>query len=136
MAKAPTLYVPVSVRMVTDKAIIKAGPMAELLYIRGLAFSKQNERDGELLSEDLPLFARGIPKPYEVASRLVANGLWLASGDGWVIRSWAAWNLGPDELADLRDVRKKAAKAGNHARYEHEGDVEECPICNKEKVRI
>lgn len=129
--KPPELFVPVSVRMSADRAIMIAGPMAELLYIRALAFAKVNYRHGELYAEDLPMFAHGIPKARDAANALVGAGLWDETPTGWMIRSWCKWNADSVEIAEYRETKTLAGRRGNHVRHGHPAEFEACEICQK-----
>ena len=42
------LFVPLDVEYDSDDKMIEAGPMAELLYVRGMAFAKRTGSDGNI----------------------------------------------------------------------------------------
>lgn len=104
--KAPGLYVPLDVNYVTDEGIRRAGPAAELLYIRGLTYSKRTQSDGFLPDYDMPVISVGLPQVKESIEALVDRELWLATDGGWQIRSWRRWN---EAHQDAADKRKRAA---------------------------
>ena len=47
------LFVPLDVDYADDPKIIEAGPLAELLFVRGLAFCKQQLSDGHIARSQL-----------------------------------------------------------------------------------
>ena len=58
-----SVYVPLDVEYASDDKIIEAGPMAELVYVRGLAFCKRTLNDGEITRAQLAVVAVGISSP-------------------------------------------------------------------------
>lgn len=113
-------YAPLSSRYYKDDAVAQAGPMAELLFVRGLAFCAETLKDGFISDTQLRLFVSvGIPGYRKHAERLVLLGLWEKAepglfggeGEGFVVKSWAKWNL---TLAEIQEKQRKDAerKAG------------------------
>lgn len=111
--KTPGLYVPLDVNYVTDEGIRRAGPAAELLYIRGLAYSKRTQSDGFLPDYDMPVISVGLPQVRESITALTERELWLPVDGGWQIRSWQRWNETHKEAADKR---KRAADRQRRSR--------------------
>lgn len=109
-------YAPLSAHYYKDDAIAEAGPMAELLYVRGLAFCADVLSDGFISDMQLARFVGvGIPTPRKHAERLVIVGLWeKAQQDhiaGFQVKAWAKWNLTKAQIQEKQ--RKDAArKAG------------------------
>lgn len=112
-------YAPLSAHYYKDDAIAEAGPMAELLYIRGLAFCADVLSDGFISTTQLARFVGvGIPNARKYAERLVLVGLWEkaqpdllgSEGDGYVVRAWAKWNLTKAQIQEKqkRDADRKA----------------------------
>ena len=56
----PELYVPLSVNYPRDPKVRRAGPDAELLYVRGLAHAKGARTDGVIYDFDLEVVAVGL----------------------------------------------------------------------------
>lgn len=108
-------YAPLSSRYYKDDAIAQAGPMAELLYVRGLAFCAETLKDGFISETQLRLFVSvGIPNFRKHAEQLTDLGLWEKAdrdGGGFIVKSWAKWNL---TLAEIQEKQRKDAerKAG------------------------
>jgi hypothetical protein len=126
------LYVPLDVEFASDDKIMRAGPLAELLYVRGLAFCKRTMSDGVITREQLAIVARGIGKPYWQAARLVEEGLWNATGSGWEVVTFLRRNKSKLAIETDREVRRNAAQKANHDRW-HVGDQGKpstsCPLC-------
>lgn len=130
------LYVKLSVEYPQDDEVIEAGPMAELLFIRGLCFAKRKLTDGVISHRQLPLVAAGIPKPTTHARTLTDVGLWVDQGDAWFIRDWFDWNPSRSDLAEKAEAKRRAGIIGAHNKH-HVGEGKEpsptCPICNGEE---
>lgn len=107
-------YAPLSAHYYKDDAIAEAGPMAELLYVRGLAFCADVLSDGFISDTQLMRFVGvGIPTPRKHAERLVLTGLWEKAereGAGYVVKSWARWNLTKSQIQEKqrKDAERKA----------------------------
>jgi hypothetical protein len=111
--KTPGLYVPLDVNYVTDEGIRRAGPAAELLFIRSLTYSKRTQSDGFLPDYDMPVISVGLPQVRESIGQLVEWELWLPTDGGWQIRSWQRWN---ETNSDAADKRKRAADRQRRSR--------------------
>jgi hypothetical protein len=111
--KTPGLYVPLDVNYVSDEGIRRAGAAAELLYIRGLAYSKRTQSDGFLPDYDMPVISVGLPQVRESIVALVERELWIETDGGWQIRSWRRWN---EMHGDAADKRKRAAERQRRSR--------------------
>lgn len=131
--RIPGEFVPCDVNLVSDPAIMRAGPLAELLFRRANEYAKKCDRDGEIYSLEIGIIAHGIPgKPDAHAAALVREGLWAQTADGWLIRSFLKWNLSQTEQREDREKKRLAAQLTNHKRY-HEADPQpDCPHCQKE----
>lgn len=129
MARVPGTYVPLDINYLRDPAIRKAGPDAELLYIRTLAFIKGAGTDGVLYEWDLSVVAVGLKFPEKRAAALVKNGLWEKVDDGWYVSAWVKWNMTQDELKEQREAKRAGAIKTNHNR-KHAGEPDPtCPHC-------
>ena len=58
--RIPKEFVPLDLNLPSDAAIRRAGPDAELLYIRGLIYLKRTGSDGFIPAYDLPALAVGL----------------------------------------------------------------------------
>lgn len=101
--KIPGEFVPLSVDLAADPAILEAGPDAELLYIRALQYAKRQRTDGLVPKPALPRLTLGLRRPTTLPKRLVDAGLWEVVEGGWRIRSWLRWNLSLEEQEARRE---------------------------------
>lgn len=114
----PRRYVPLDVNFSDDPAVRRAGPHAELLFVRGLQLVKRLEVDGTIDRAQLPILAAGIPgRPASHAGALVDEGLWTATAAGWEITGWLRWNPAAADLAAGRAARSAGAALTNHRRH-------------------
>lgn len=129
--RIPGEFVPCDVNLSSDPAIMRAGPMAELLFRRGNEYAKKNERDGVLYEMELPIVAFGITQPRKQADTLVRHRLWTKTDDGWIIRSFLKWNLSQEEQEAKKQANKLGAIKANHKLGRHEEPDAECPKCKE-----
>jgi len=111
-------YVPLSISYADDDAILGASPLAELLFVRGLALAGQLNSDG-YLTEAQVVYRAGRKlgsdkKIRALADELVACGVWARQDGGYDIRAWLKWNKGTEELGRERakDRDRKRAERG------------------------
>lgn len=128
MAKG--IYVPLDVNYLRDPKIRKAGPDAELLYLRGLAHAKGGSTDGHIAEFDLPVVAVGLTRIPQRVKALVANGLWEREDEGWYIAGWRKWNKTNRQLAEDKEAKRRGAEKTNHARYHVGPDGDFNPTCS------
>lgn len=107
-------YAPLSAHYYKDDDIADAGEKAELLYVRGLAFSADVLRDGFISDTQLARFVGvGMRDAKARAERLVAVGLWIRDDDegGYWVKSWSKWNQSLEEIRERqhKDAERKAA---------------------------
>lgn len=127
-ARIPGEFVPLDVNYAHDRAVRQAGPMPELLFVRGLAYARKYKTDGLIPDYDLAIAGVGIPNVTRHAATLVRADLWIATDDGWLIRSFAKWN--PVSEADRSGKQSKGGSLGNHNRWHTNGRrSDDCPFC-------
>ena len=113
------LFVKLDVDYPDNPKIISAGPMAELLYVRGLCLAKRTLSDGFIDSRQ---FARmGIPDADAHAETLVANGLWRSVKNGYRIVGWLERNNSAKRVAEIAKERAAAGSAGGKAKAANRG---------------
>jgi hypothetical protein len=105
--RLPGPYVPLHVHYPRDGDIRRAGPDAELLFLRGLAYAKAHYTDGEIPDWDLETVAIGLGRVAARVAALVDQGLWQPVEGGWRIRGWRLWNETSEQTAAKR---KRAAE--------------------------
>lgn len=135
MAKStPSMYVPLDVNYLRDPRIRRAGPDAELLYVRGLAYAKGGETDGLVYEFDLPAIAIGLRNVPGRVSALVREKAWEVRDEGWFICGWFNWNESTEALRHTKRKRAEGAAKTNHRRHVDNGApfVGSCHICTGE----
>jgi hypothetical protein len=94
--------------------LMAVGPHAELLYIRGLAWSNRNLTDGHIpytQGRRLADYAEDVEeggKPqlwHHLVDRLVNTGLWTTCEDGWQIHDYHDYQRSADEIHNHRTVQ-------------------------------
>lgn len=128
---APSVYVPLDANYLRDPRIRRAGPDAEHLYIRSLAYAKAGETDGMVYAFDLDVVAVGLNKVPNRVSALVREQAWEARDDGWFITGWFNWNDPVDKLREQKRKRAEGAAKTNHKKHTAGGHpfVGSCPVC-------
>lgn len=104
-------YAPLSAHYYKDDAIAEAGPMAELLYVRGLAFCADVLSDGYISDVQFQRFVSvGVTNAKRHAARLCEVGLWRRDEAGYWVVAWARWNLTKEQIQEKqrKDAERKA----------------------------
>jgi hypothetical protein len=126
------LYVALDVEYDSDDKMILAGPMAELLYVRGLAFCKRTMSNGNISRAQLAVVGRGIPSASRHAATLVEVGAWVITSQGWHVAAWLKRNKSAEEIRGDREAKKAASSLANHRRWHTGPDgkaSQTCPHC-------
>jgi hypothetical protein len=126
--KIPSEFVPLDVNYAQDRAIRVAGPLAEALFVRGIAYARKYKTGGLIPDYDLVAIGAGIPRLPKQAEALVKVRLWLVVAGGWRVRSWGKWN--PVSEEDRKAKQSRGGALGNHNRW-HLGGVasDDCEFC-------
>jgi len=95
-----------------DPRVLALSLDAEVVYIRSIAYSKDNRLDGHLPERALLiLFAKVSAPPSVVAGELETAGLWAISPGGWQIRNWSAYQtLAAEDDAEQKNNRERQAR--------------------------
>lgn len=127
-----SLYVPLDADYYHDPKIIDAGPLAELLYVRGLCFAKRTDKDGFIATAQLRAIGAGLPRPQALAGKLEEVGAWSPVDGGWQITAWLKRNKSSAELAHRKEAARIKSVMGNHERWHVKEDRYDptCEICN------
>ncbi|MFJ4107909.1 hypothetical protein [Oerskovia enterophila] len=126
--RIPSTFVPLDVNYLRDRAIRQAGPTAELLFIRSLAYAKGAQTDGFVPDYDLELVTVGVRNGARHVAALIREGLWDESEGGWTIRSWSKWNGTKAQVEEVTDTLSAAGRLGLHRRW-HESKGVNNPDC-------
>ena len=107
------LWAKIDVTLPRDTRMIKAGPLARLLYIQCVLYARENLTDGHIDAVLLPVIAVDIPRAKGLMSLLVGVGAVDETEDGWVIPMdrWRRYNPLRSEIDALRkaETERKAA---------------------------
>src|SRR5690349_19954699 len=109
MVATPSMYVPLDVNFMRDPRIRRAGPDAEILYIRALAYAKGGETDGIVHAYDLDVIAVGLKGVPARVAALVREKAWEERDESWFITGWFNWNEPVDKLREQRRKRAEGA---------------------------
>jgi len=132
-ASGKQIFQKIDPKLPEDPSIIEAGTDGELLYIRGLLFSRLTLSEGRLTKFNLPTFAHGIPNPKKHAAHLVQLGLWIDAGDEWQIRNWVKWNMTRDDRLERSRQRADSGRRGAHSKWHTvEKPGANCQYCEAE----
>lgn len=103
------LYAKIGLGFPKDRKVRRAGPLAELLYLRGVLFSKEILSDGFIDETQLEIVAVGIPDPETHAASLVREGLWVRNDEGWTVppEVWSEWNDTKDQVESKRKTDRE-----------------------------
>lgn len=91
-----------------DDAVITAGEAAEVLFVRALGYSKEQDTDGFISVNALPWIVK--TKAKQRAAALVATGLWVEVEGGWRISNWALWQETKEQIEANREAARERAK--------------------------
>ncbi len=124
------LFIKLDVEYTDDPKILRAGPHAELVFIRALALAKRLLSDGNIDTAHLPRLTLGIPgRPAVHAAALVREGLWTVTDTGWHITAWEKrGNMTAAEVGELVARKREAGAKGNHQRH-HVANGRTDPTC-------
>lgn len=125
------MYVPLDVNYLRDPRIRRAGPDAELLYVRALAYAKGGETDGMVHDYDLPVIAVGLTRVPARVEALTREKAWEEREGGWFIAGWFNWNKSTSDLQDKKRRQSEGAAKTNHKKHQSNGHefVRDCLVC-------
>lgn len=124
LARRAGYWTPLSGQYFHDDRIAEAGPDAELLFVRGLAYCAQTLSDGFMSDQQVRrLVSVGLENVSDLCKRLVDVGLWDRDDDrqGYVVRQWLKWNRSREEIERYRGrdaARKRAGRSPDGLRAE------------------
>lgn len=122
-----SLYAPFDTQFPDDPKVIKAGYVAELVYIRCVLKCREALSDGVIDRARIDRWCVGIPNPKKEAARLVKVGLLLLHPDGWQIPPdvWRKWNPLKAEVQAKRDA--EAQRKRDYRDRRKQGVSQDCP---------
>lgn len=120
------LFVQLDVNWPDDPKIIEAGWEAAGCHAAVLCLAKRLETDGWVHEALLDRY--GITGAH--LTTLLDVGLLDREGSRVRPSNWLRRNPSQAAIAAKRASKSEAGKAGNHRRYDHPGDLADCPKCN------
>lgn len=106
--------------------ILEAGPAAERLWTRSIAWSNRHHTDGFIPASAVPVVNAPAGSWRRLASRLVAVGLWESTNSGYKIHDFLEYNSTSSETAakdaDKSAKRSEAGKKGAASRWGKDDD--------------
>lgn len=124
------LYVPLDVNYVDDPKVMRAGPYAELVYVRSMALAKRLNEDGRIDPCHVRRLCDGIEDPNAVVAVLLEQGLWINENGHYRIAAWLKHNPSAAELDGKREadrVRKASARLSARTDSDVRPDTKGCP---------
>lgn len=110
------VWVKLDATYVEDEKIMAAGALAELVFIRSIAYCRRRFTDGVIKPGAIASLTLGVPEtPATLVEALVANGLWVVHPDGWEVLNFAVWQLTTTKLA-IEAERKRADREKRQSR--------------------
>ena len=125
------LWVKLSVGYFDDDRVMEAGPDAELLFVRGLAWGKR-DNTGTITRGAMIRLGLGLNDPSEAAKTLCALRLWCEVSNGYKVTAWEDWQVASERVTKQSAAGKRAA----HIRWHKTKPVVECDLCDADAIRI
>jgi hypothetical protein len=129
--RTPGIYVRLDANYDTDEAMLEVSPLAELIFIRALAYSKRKQTDGVVPRRALNRIGLRLDVDLDdLAAQLVAAELWSTTESGWEITGWSKWQFTKQEVDAASERNRQRAFQRHHreGRHDHEPHPE-CPSC-------
>ena len=109
------IWVKLDATYTEDERIMEAGALAELVFVRSLAYCRRRVTDGAVTPAAARSLCIGIPEtPETLIAALVDSGLWVMQDNGWRVRSYDSWQQTSDvlkaEAARKKEERDKKRK--------------------------
>jgi hypothetical protein len=109
------VWVKLDATYVEDEKVMAAGALAELVFIRSIAYCRRRVTDGFISSSAVRSLTLGVPDaPEALVEALVVNELWDVCAGGWTVRNYEVWQQTKAKLAEEaarkrteREERKK-----------------------------
>lgn len=120
------MYVQLDVEWPGNRKRLRVGLEASAIHAITLCLAKRSDRDGWVAREELALYG-GTD---ELVERLLHERLLDEEGEWVRPHDWLEENASSERI---RLEKSEKARAANHARWQHDGAFESCPICQKSR---
>lgn len=127
-------WTPLSVDLFRDPKVRKAGRDAALLFVASLCYCQDQLTDGHIPADHLAVLAAEAWSKPSAAKALVAHGLWVEDGDGYLVARWGEWNKPAAEVRESIEAKSEGGKKGNHEKWhvKRGGWSPTCRYCSDE----
>jgi hypothetical protein len=105
--------------------ILRAGPIATVLYVRALCYCNRNLTDGflpsavvEMMSHDLEPIAGGEFQNFNIGDLMVECGLWEVQPGGWRVHDYLDYNPSKKQVVASRKQHESASRKGGLSRWQ------------------
>jgi hypothetical protein len=109
--KRPGRYAALAADYYDDPAIIAAGPDAELLYVRALAWCAGHPETDGVIPLEVALYRLGIPDAMSRVITCDSHGLVEKNDDSVSVTSWVKWNDSWRDIQERTESKRAAARA-------------------------
>ena len=109
-----SLYLRLSTQFLLDPKIVSVGPVAGMLYVRGLLYSKEQQTDGFVPWDIVKIIGFDMQNVDEIVAKLVDSGLWKTTENGYEVgvEKWSKYQTTKDQ-----NEAKRAFEANRKAAY-------------------
>jgi hypothetical protein len=133
-------YVRITVDLPSNRKLAGAHPSTKWLDVVGVCWSGQNLTDGEITPAIICALA-GVPAKH--GRDLLNRDRWHKKGHACpecpqpviagnvIIHDYLLHQESAEKVNRRRDERVLAGRKGNHSKWGHDGEFEECPTCNE-----
>ena len=131
-----TYWARLSVGWYRDPKVAPLSVQAELLYVRGIAYTVDELTDGFVSRQALPIIAAKLDEPEQLAAELCAAKLWLRRRYGWTYPPavWSKWQETKDKVAARRQDAAERQRRARAARVTRDSHVTEQPVTRDSHV--
>lgn len=136
------VWVKLDATYVEDEKVMAAGALAELVFVRSIAYCRRRVTDGFISSAAVRSLTLGVPdEPATLVGALVDNGLWDVIDGGWSVRNYEVWQQTKSKLAEdaarKRTEREERKKERDIARTSvlRPADVDRTPYIDTDYVK-
>jgi hypothetical protein len=126
MNRQKGLWAKLAVNYYDNPKFDDVSPLAELLYVRSIAFAK-TENTGVLSLKAAARIAFDLGEHDVLSNELLDAGLWSRVDDGVMITNWHEWQ----EDADRVEAKREQGRFNAHKRHHAEKSDASCSYCNE-----
>ena len=131
-----TYWARLSVGWYRDPKVAALSADAELLYVRAIAYTVDEQTDGFVSVQALPIIGSKLNDASSSAAQLCAVKLWRKRRNGWAFPpdTWAKWQTTRDEIAAKRAEAAERQRRSRAARVTRDSHVTEQSVTRDSHV--